>query len=282
VLREALADGLLGADPSLGVKRVKPLRTEHPGQALDFEQAARLRALGQVLFEAGLSRLWPALFCCLSVGLRRGEVMALRWCDIDLEQAELRVAQNLTAQKGKGVVVGATKTTSSQRQVLLPGSLVVVLRAHQVQLRAELEASGLPWRDDGPVFPTVNGHYTHPDNLDRSLSSLLRWSNPEATSSYKGDNPRPMRERSPLERRLKVVAVAHRALVAAMVTAGPVLPDISPHDLRHTAGTLMLRRGVPIEVVSKTLGHADISITYRVYRHVLESEKRQHVVDLFA
>jgi integrase len=43
----------------------------------------------------------------------------------------------------------------------------------------------------------------------------------------------------------------------------------------------MLRRGVPIEVVSKTLGHADISMTYRVYRHVLESERRQHLVDLF-
>lgn len=43
----------------------------------------------------------------------------------------------------------------------------------------------------------------------------------------------------------------------------------------------MLRRKVPIEVVSKTLGHADISLTYRVYRHVLESERREHVVDLF-
>ena len=43
----------------------------------------------------------------------------------------------------------------------------------------------------------------------------------------------------------------------------------------------MLRRGVPIEVVSKTLGHKDITVTYKVYRHVLESEKRAHLVDLF-
>ncbi len=43
----------------------------------------------------------------------------------------------------------------------------------------------------------------------------------------------------------------------------------------------MLRKGVPVEVVSKTLGHASISITYDVYRHVLESEKRQFVIDLF-
>ena len=43
----------------------------------------------------------------------------------------------------------------------------------------------------------------------------------------------------------------------------------------------MLRRKVPIEVVSKTLGHKDITVTYKVYRHVLESEKRAHLIDLF-
>jgi integrase len=73
----------------------------------------------------------------------------------------------------------------------------------------------------------------------------------------------------------------HRSHLETVIRSGKPLPLISPHDLRHTAGTLMLRRGVPIEVVSKTLGHADISLTYRVYRHVLESERRQHVVDLF-
>jgi integrase len=43
----------------------------------------------------------------------------------------------------------------------------------------------------------------------------------------------------------------------------------------------MLRRKVPVEVVSKTLGHANIAITYAVYRHVLESERQEHVIDFF-
>lgn len=63
--------------------------------------------------------------------------------------------------------------------------------------------------------------------------------------------------------------------------AGSALPDISPHDLRHTYATLALRRGVPIEIVSRNLGHASISITWDIYRHVLYSERRSHVVDLF-
>ena len=43
----------------------------------------------------------------------------------------------------------------------------------------------------------------------------------------------------------------------------------------------MLRRKMPVEVVSKILGHADVSITLNVYRHVLESEKEAEMVDLF-
>lgn len=52
------------------------------------------------------------------------------------------------------------------------------------------------------------------------------------------------------------------------------------HDLRHTWGSLMLARGVPLEVVSERLGHASFEITLRVYRHVLEEERRSHVLDL--
>jgi site-specific recombinase XerD len=41
------------------------------------------------------------------------------------------------------------------------------------------------------------------------------------------------------------------------------------HDLRHSAATLLLSRGVPIKVVSEMLGHADVSITLSIYAHVL-------------
>ena len=43
-----------------------------------------------------------------------------------------------------------------------------------------------------------------------------------------------------------------------------------------------LRSGIPVEVVSRNLGHATISITLDIYRHVLDSERRSRVVDLFA
>ena len=47
------------------------------------------------------------------------------------------------------------------------------------------------------------------------------------------------------------------------------LPSLRFHDLRHTAATLLLARGVHIKVVSEMLGHSDVAITLRVYGHVL-------------
>lgn len=61
--------------------------------------------------------------------------------------------------------------------------------------------------------------------------------------------------------------VAKRSFKAALLRAG--LPDMRFHDLRPTAATLLLSRGVHPKMVSEMLGHADIAITLRVYAHVL-------------
>lgn len=60
--------------------------------------------------------------------------------------------------------------------------------------------------------------------------------------------------------------LAKRSFKRALAKAG--LPDMRFHDLRHTAATLLLSRGVHPKVVSEMLGHADIAITLRVYAHV--------------
>lgn len=47
------------------------------------------------------------------------------------------------------------------------------------------------------------------------------------------------------------------------------------HDLRHSAASMLLADGVPVKVVSETLGHADVSTTLRIYAHVLEGAQEQ-------
>jgi integrase len=53
------------------------------------------------------------------------------------------------------------------------------------------------------------------------------------------------------------------------------LPPIRIHDLRHTAGSLMLAQGVPAPEVSRILGHASVDITYRLYAHAVPQAQQQ-------
>jgi integrase len=280
IFREAVADGYMGADPTATVKRVKVARTEHPGIALDFDQAARLQEIGETLYSIGESRLWPAVFTALSVGLRRGETMGLRWVDVDFENNTIHIRVNLTSPSGKPEL-RRPKTEESIRDIPMPSSLKAMLYRHrEVMIQEALDRDDTV-RPSLPVFCTTLGTFTHPDNLARALIGLLDWSESGMLKRRDPKDKTKIIELS-LEQRLKSIDVRKRSRLEAVSRAGNPLPKISPHDLRHTAGTLMLRRDMPIEVVSKILGHADIAITYRVYRHVLESEKRAAIVDLFA
>jgi integrase len=263
---EAVRDQIIYVNPADAVRPIKAKRGEFAkvGTALDFDQAARLHELGEALYSAGAARLWTALFLCASLGLRRGEVMGLRWCDVDLENAVLRVRQNLITPHGSPEISTSLKTDGSERDIPLPPSALFVLERHKKAMQTEALERGEAWRLDSPVQATQLGTYTHPDNLERAINSLLKWSNP--------DN---------LPRLKRSVNREHHAALEAVIMAGEALPKIRLHDLRHTAGTLMLRRGMRVEVVSKILGHAKVSITLDVYRHVLESEKRTEMVDLF-
>jgi integrase len=57
------------------------------------------------------------------------------------------------------------------------------------------------------------------------------------------------------------------------------LPPIRVHDLRHTYGSLLLARGAPLELVSERMGHANPTVTLGIYRHLLDEERREWVVD---
>lgn len=58
------------------------------------------------------------------------------------------------------------------------------------------------------------------------------------------------------------------------------VPHIRFHDLRHTAASLLVRRGVPIKAVAERLGHTDASLTMRVYTHVYEEQRREAALSL--
>ena len=126
----------------------------------------------QLLTAAQGDRL-EALYCvALSLGLRQGEALGLRWEDVDLDAQTLRVAVALQSVGGKRVL-SRPKTATSCRTLTMPAALIGKLREHRIRQLEEQQLAGTRWRDHGLVFASTVGTPMIPRNLVRSFKALL-------------------------------------------------------------------------------------------------------------
>lgn len=72
----------------------------------------------------------------------------------------------------------------------------------------------------------------------------------------------------------------NKTLNSIMLRAGCSIPSCTPHELRHTFGSLLIKKGADIKVVSELLGHKDVSVTYNIYIHILKEQKVEAVNSL--
>jgi integrase len=125
----------------------------------------------QVLLAAKRERLYALYILALCLGLLRGELLGLRWDDIDLEAGTLEVVQTL--QRVGGVLrFIRPKTDGSARTVPLPPLCIDALREHRRQQFAERADAWPNWQENGLVFPTRIGTPMEPDNLRWSWSRI--------------------------------------------------------------------------------------------------------------
>jgi len=135
---------------------IRPLSPAEATKLLDTVRGDRLEALYRV---------------ALSLGLRQGEALGLRWQDIDLDARTLRVAVALQAANGTLTLV-EPKTENARRTLSLPLALVSALKAHRAGQAAERLKLGASWQDNGLVFCTRSGTPIHPRNLIRAFQTV--------------------------------------------------------------------------------------------------------------
>jgi integrase len=182
------------------------------------------------LEETAGSRLWGAWWLLAATGMRRGEVLGLRWADVDLDEQRIKITRTLIVtdveRKGQpGYAWGTPKTEKGRRVIRIDDDLVAALRAHRARQLEERMALGAGYADEDLVVCGPDGGPQHPKRL-----------------SYYFE-----REGARLG-----------------------LPRIRLHDLRHSYATAALEAGISARVVQEMLGHAHVSVTLGIYSHVSE------------
>lgn len=225
----------IAATPRQEAVEVEPLSTEDA------------RAL---LTAAADERNGTAWIIAVSLGLRRGEVLALRWTDFDAEEGTLTVRRALSRRTwqhgcadepcgrkrgcdcperhGGGLVFDEPKTGAGRRTLALPAPLVDALRFHRQRQLEERLRAGDQWNDFGLIFAQATGQPLDPDGHTKGWNTFL-----ERTGV------RPARL----------------------------------HDARHTAATLLLLQGVDPRTVLDIMGWSHLSMTKR-YQHVVPALRR--------
>jgi integrase len=127
----------------------------------------------KVLIESAADDRHRALYVtALGTGLRQGELLALRWEDVDLDAGTLRVRHGLANVDGK-LTLQAPKTDRSRRSLVLPEAVTVALRAHRTRQLMDWLAAGSRWVDSGHVFASMRGTPYHAATVTRAFQAAL-------------------------------------------------------------------------------------------------------------
>ncbi|WP_165423249.1 tyrosine-type recombinase/integrase [Ktedonosporobacter rubrisoli] len=226
VLHNALNTGIKRGLISRNVCNLAdPPRKEHYEiQPLSIVQA-------QKFLSAIENHKWKALYAlAIATGLRRGEILGLKWQDVNFKNGTLQVQRILSrvpTQTPKRVhvyVEAEPKTKRSRRNIVIAPFALEALDQHRMQQAEIRSKAGETWKDHDYVFCTMKGTHLNPNHVVEELKKILLRAE---------------------------------------------LPNIRFHDLRHSAATFLFVAGVHPKIVQEFLGHTQISTTMDIYSHML-------------
>lgn len=163
VLKNAVQEGLISINPS---DRVIPPKNEAP--EVKYYQPEEIEAIQSALEEEPIK--WKTFtYVLLITGARRGEVVGLKWSDVDFENNTISFERNVQYLPDKGIYVDTPKTSKGYRTISVPGEMIKVLRSYKAWQGGEKIRLGMYFEDQGFIFTKDDGSPMHPDTPNRWL-----------------------------------------------------------------------------------------------------------------
>jgi integrase len=227
-LKQAVKSRLLAVNPAEATSL--PQNSKKEIRVLTPEEQERLMAV------LGQDDLGTAILLDLWAGLRRGELLGLKWEDVDFKAGTLHIRRSLVRapspkQEGRKTQLCflQPKTEKSKRVIPIPPTVLSALKAHKRRQAERRLQAGELWEDNDLVFCGPTGRPLDPSYFTYCFHELLK-------------------------------------------KAG--IPRINFHALRHTFATRLLELGESPKLLQEMLGHSQISTTFDVYAHVLPELKQ--------
>ncbi|HVB25872.1 MAG TPA: site-specific integrase [Ktedonobacteraceae bacterium] len=165
-LTNAIRWGLVGRNVASLVQL--PSVERYEGEVLTEEQARKL------LDTARGSRLDALLLVALTTGIRRGELVSLRWSDIDVGTGILHVRRNVARMDGVGYIEREPKSQAGRRKIALPHVVLEALEEHREKQEQARVKAGEKWQEKGLIFCNIYGNYFDPDHMGVLFKKLLK------------------------------------------------------------------------------------------------------------
>ena len=165
-LARAVKMGLLGRNVADAVD--PPRYQRHQWQSLsEFGVSSVLEAARETPY-------YVLFYQALFTGMRRGELLALRWCDVDLLLGRVQVTRSLHRLGTGEVVIRSPKSERSRRVVSLPPSAALLFQEEKEKQQRERAMVGLEVKDDDLVFRDHEGRPLRPDTVTHAWVKLVR------------------------------------------------------------------------------------------------------------
>ena len=232
-LKQALKNGLVSRNVSEAAELPRGKKRERRVLTVD-EQRLLLQELKK-------DRWGNAYIFALYTGLRRGEILALQWSDVNWEAQTITVNKTLNRVNDRDnphhtkLLLGEPKTEKSRRTIPLMDCALAILQEQKRIQRQERKKLGDDYLDQNLAFATETGTYIDPGNYNRKFYKVVK-------------------------------------------SLG--LPHANPHSLRHSFATRALEAGVDLRTTQELLGHSSVELTANLYTHVLMDHKRKEISKL--